>query len=224
MKVVIENVIFDKEVGSRLLKLKHETCPYPQLENEWDSIVPLSFKDIAKMKNLEERRIGIVCLGLDRLIKEVNPKLISSKTLKKKANYIDKDGNHIKKTYEDTYELYEVSGEQFSEGLDSWRTASNSHYVKCKDTSTDREYLIWVDIREVSRTNGGSGWSVEAKDVNPIQCIAWTIQTNVKEGNIEKIIRQGDCVLVKPINPNDLLDNPRHLTEKEYKKLLVAES
>ena len=224
MKFVIDNVIFEKEVGLGLLKLKHETCPYEQLENEWGSIVPLSFKDIAKMKNLEERRIGILCLGLDRLVNEVKPKLISSKTLNKKANYIDKEGKHVTKSYKDTYELYEVSGEQFSGGLDKWRTASNSHYVKCKDTSTDREYLIWVDIREVNRTNGGNGWSVEAKDVNPIQCIAWTIQTNVPKGNIEKIIRQGDCVLVKPIDELNLLDNPRHLTEEEYKKLLVAES
>ena len=224
MKIVIDNVIFEKEVGLGLLKLKHETCPYEQLENEWDSIVPLSFKDIAKIKNLEERRIGILCLGLDRLVKEVKPKLISSKTLNKKANYIDKEGKHVTKSYKDTYELYEVSGEHFSEGLDSWRTASNSHYVKCKDTSTDREYLIWVDIRSVKHANGDWGWNVEAKDVNPIECIAWTIQTNVPKGNIEKIIRQGDCVLVKPIDELNLLDNPRHLTEEEYKKLLVAES
>ena len=84
MKIVIENVKFGYDEGCKLLKLKHETCPYPQLEEIWNDIVPLSFKEIAKFENLEQRRIGIVCLGLDRLVNEVNPILISKKTLRKK--------------------------------------------------------------------------------------------------------------------------------------------
>jgi hypothetical protein len=32
MKIVIENVKFGYDEGCKLLKLKHETCPYPQLE------------------------------------------------------------------------------------------------------------------------------------------------------------------------------------------------
>jgi hypothetical protein len=206
------------------LKLKHETPPFEEVKDIWDSIKPLSFVDIAKLKNLEERRIGILYLGLDRIVKEVNPTLISKRTLEKTTNFFDKDGNHITKTINDTYELFEVSGEVFSQGLDNWRRVQNSYYVKCKDTSTDREYLIWVDLRSVAETNGLNRWSVNVEEMTPIQCIAWTIQTNVPKGNIEKIIRQGDCVLVKPKNPNDLLSEARHLTEEEYIELLVAES
>jgi hypothetical protein len=224
MKIVIENQKFDFEVGCGLLKLKHETPPFEEVKDIWDSIKPLSFVDIAKLKNLEERRIGILYLGLDRIVKEVNPTLISKRTLEKTTNFFDKDGNHITKTINDTYELFEVSGEVFSQGLDNWRRVQNSYYVKCKDTSTDREYLIWVDLRSVAETNGLSRWSVNVEEMTPIQCIAWTIQTNVPKGNIEKIIRQGDCVLVKPKNPNDLLSEARHLTEEEYIELLVAES
>lgn len=224
MKIVIENQKFDFEVGCGLLKLKHETPPFEEVKDIWDSIKPLSFVDIAKLKNLEERRIGILFLGLDRIVKEVNPTLISKRTLEKTTNFFDKDGNHITKTINDTYELFEVSGEVFSQGLDNWRRVQNSYYVKCKDTSTDREYLIWVDLRSVAETNGLSRWSVNVEEMTPIQCIAWTIQTNVPKGNIEKIIRQGDCVLVKPKNPNDLLSEARHLTEEEYIELLVAES
>jgi hypothetical protein len=224
MKIVIENQKFDFEVGCGLLKLKHETPPFEEVKDIWDSIKPLSFVDIAKLKNLEERRIGILYLGLDRIVKEVNPTLISKRTLEKTTNFFDKDGNHITKTINDTYELFEVSGEVFSQGLDNWRRVQNSYYVKCKDTSTDREYLIWVDLRSVAETNGLNRWSVNVEEMTPIQCIAWTIQTNVPKGNIEKIIRQGDCVLVKPKNPNDLLSEARHLTEEEYIELLVAES
>ena len=68
-------------------------------------------------------------------------------------------------------------------------------------------------------------WEFDKSKVNAIQCIAWTIQTNIAEGNIEKIIRQGDCILIKPKNMRSVgLVNDRHLTEKEYKELLVAES
>ena len=130
------------------------------------------------------------------------------------------------KNFKDTYELYEVSGEYFNEGMkNSWQKMENSYFVKCKDTSTDRDYLIWVDLRSVGMTNGQDSWNFKVGEVNAIQAIAWTIQTTVKEGNIEKMIRQGDCVLIKPIDAKDeMLPTPRHLTEKEYLTLLVAES
>jgi hypothetical protein len=46
----------------------------------------------------------------------------------------------------------------------------------------------------------------------------------VPQGKIAKIIRQGDCILIKPKGKYEPLSTPRHLTEKEYKTLLVAES
>jgi hypothetical protein len=96
--------------------------------------------------------------------------------------------------------------------------------VKCKDTSTDREYFIWVDLNSVYRTNNENSWNFEKTKVNAIQCVAWTIQTDIEEGNIEKIIRQGDCILIKPKSLTKGSGRVRHLTEKEYKELLVAES
>ena len=61
------------------------------------------------------------------------------------------------------------------------------------------------------------------KKINATQAIAWTIQTDVAEGGIEKIVRQGDCVFIKK-NENATNCIVRHLTEKEYLKLLTAES
>jgi hypothetical protein len=90
--------------------------------------------------------------------------------------------------------------------------------------------MIWVDLSSVARTNfaekGYFYFSEEMKEkINAIQCIAWTIQTNVSMGNIKEILRQGDCVFVKPKDSNQpMLNEVRHLTEKEYRKLLVAES
>lgn len=231
MKIIIENLQFPYDLGCRLLKLKHnEECPFKELEDIWADIQPLTFRDISKLENLEQRRVGIVCLGLDRLVKEVSPTLINKKTIKKQTTWVDEKGELVTKKFNDTYELYRVDKEYFNEGLTDWRKADDVYYVKCKDTSTDREYMIWVDVHSVYQNNckDDDRWNFEVEKVNAIQCIAWTIQTNIPRGNIEKIIRQGDCVLLKPKDMNwvggKVLPSVRHLTEKEYKELLVAES
>lgn len=226
MKIVIENTKFGFDIGCRLLKLKYEDCPFPKLEDIWGDIQPLTFKEIAEMENLEHRRVGMLCLGLERLIKQVNPTLVSSKTLKKTTTYINREGEVVTENFKDTYELYQVEGEKL--GMSRWgRAAENCYFVKFKDTSTDREYMCWIDPTSVLRANSNNRWVSfdNPKEINPIQCIAWTFQTNVAEGNIKEIVRQGDCILIKPKDSKKpLLDTPRHLTEKEYLTLLVAES
>jgi len=224
MQIIINNQKFPYDMGCRLLKLKHEDCPMEQLEDIWNDIVPFTFKEIAKLPNLEQRRVSILCLGLERLTSEVQPKLLSKKTLKKSTTWVDVNGNLVTTKFNDTYEFYEVSGEYFNEGLEGWNKMENAYFVKLKDTSTDRTYFIWVEPKSVYSTNNENRWEFLIGKVNAIQCIAWTIQTNVPQGSIEKIIRQGDCILIKPNGKYKPLDSARHLTEKEYKTLLVAES
>lgn len=227
MKIVIENTKFDFDKGCRLLKLKYENCPFPKLEDIWGEIQPLTFREIAEMENLEERRVGILCLGLERLIKQVEPELVSSKTIKKTTNYINRKGELVTENFSDTYELHKVKEEKFGDTKNSWQKMNDCYFVKFKDTSTDRDYMCWIDPTSVLRANTGGKWVSfnDPKEINPIQCIAWTFQTNVPEGNIKEIVRQGDCILIKPKDSNEpLLDTPRHLTEKEYLTLLVAES
>jgi len=224
-EIVIDNQKFDFNTGVRLLKLKHTECPFEQLSDFWDEIVPLTFKDIAQFENLEKRRIGINYLGLERLIESVKPTLVESKTLKKSTSWIDANGELVEHEYDDTYELYSVSKDYFNEGITGWnKMREDVYYVKCKDTSTDREYLIWVDADSVNLTNGGSRWDTSNEHLNAINAIAWTIQVDVAKGDIDKIIRQGDCILVKPKPDAEMLGSPRHLTGEEYLSLIVAES
>ena len=224
MHIIINNQKFPYDMGCRLLKLKHKDSPMAELEDIWNDIVPLTFKEIAKLPNLEQRRVGILCLGLERLASEVQPKLLSKKTLKKSTTWVDVNGELVTTKFNDTYELYEVSGEYFNEGLQGWNKMANAYFIKLKDTSTDRNYFIWIEPQSVYRTNNENLWEYDIKKINAIQCIAWTIQTNVPQGSVEKIIRQGDCVLIKPNGKYKPLGSARHLTEKEYKELLVAES
>lgn len=225
-KIVIDNVEFDFDNGCRLLKLKNgDECPFPQLEDFWNDIEPLTFKEIAQFENLEKRRIGINHLGLERLIESVKPTLVDTKTIKKTTSWVNEKGEFETFDFDDTYELYKVSKDYFNEGLDGWSGMRNDvYYVRCKDTSTDREYLIWVNIANVLRTNGKSSWGWNDEDLCAIESIAWTIQVDVKEGDIESILRQGDCILVKPKEGAEILNQARHLNKDEYLNLLVAES
>ncbi len=227
MKIVIENTRFDFNLGCRLLKLKHDKAPFKEVEDVWDDIKPLTFREIAEMENLEHRRIGMLCLGIERLISQVSPILVDSQTVRKQKNFIEPNGNNVNESFDDTYELYRVAGSSFG-STDRGRDMEDCYFVKVKDTSTDRNYLIWVEPRSVFETNRKEEyayWNGDDSQINAIQAIAWTMQTDVEVGNIEKIIRQGDCVLVKPIDPSKQpLKRPRHLTENEYRTLLVAES
>lgn len=226
-KIIIDTRKFDFNIGCRILKLKYNDCPFPELEGIWDDIEPLTFQEISQMDNIEDRRIGIKCLGIDRLVKEIKPKLVDRSIIKKETTWVDKDGELISKKFDDVYELYEVMGEDLFSGTIggmSWMKSQKYHYVKCKDTSTDREYLIWVDFDNVARTNSIKWDKLEKNGINAIQAVAWTITTNVPEGKIETIIRQGDCILIKPKPRTEFSDQQRHLTEKEYRTLLVCES
>ena len=41
---------------------------------------------------------------------------------------------------------------------------------------------------------------------------------------MNKIVRQGDCIMIKPKKNTEFLRGYRHLTEKEYRKYLILES
>tara|TARA_R110000868_G_scaffold400243_1_gene674496 strand:+ start:85 stop:768 length:684 start_codon:yes stop_codon:yes gene_type:complete len=227
MKIVLENFKFDFDRGCKLLKLKHKECPFPNtyIAEIWNDIIPATFSEIAKYENVEERRVGILCLGLERLVSEVKPKLVDKQTLKKTTSWINSKGELETISFTDTYKLFKVEGKYFNEGIkNDWNKVSDCYYVQFKDTSTDREYMLWVDVNSVYRANNENRWDFSIDKINAIDCIAWTIQTDIAEGNIEKIVRQGDCIMIKPLKPKKDKTSVRHLTSEEYKTLLVAES
>jgi hypothetical protein len=230
MEIIIDNLAFPYDIGCRLIKTKYAECPFDELLDVWDDIAPITFKEIAEhLKNIEQRRVAINCLGIARLVKEVKPKLINKQTINKTTAWVNDDGTLETRKFNDTYELYQVSAKSLGiENNNTWSVARNYfHYIRCKDTSTYREYLLWVDASSVYRVNSDERWFTSGENygskINAIQAIAWTIQTDIEEGGIEEIVRQGDCILIKE-KKDAKRGVERHLTEKEYRKLLVAES
>jgi hypothetical protein len=228
MKIIIDNVEFPFDEGCRILKLKHKDSPFEDLNDFWDDIVPMKFVDVAKLENLEQRRIGINYLGIDEIVKQVNPIEVDRKAIFKTTTWINEKGVKEEIEFKDVYELYKVKeADLLGDDRRYWGDKYH-HFVKFKDTSTDREYMIWVDLAEVNKVNGKSTFESSSNfydDASAIDAIAWTITTNVPSGQIEKIVRQGDCILVKPKSSHYLNDlQPRHLKGEEYLELLKLES
>jgi len=226
MKIILENTQFDYDNGVKILKLKGGDSPFEALNDIWNDIVPMTFKEIAQLTNVEQRRIAINYMGIDKLVSQVKPKLLDRQVIDKTTTWITENGEVETLNFKDTYELYEVKREVLL-GDKAFNALNEFYYVKFKDTSTDREYMIWVDIRSVCNTNEINMWRDDwVKKVTATQCIAWTIMTNVPKGNIEKIVRQGDCIMIKPKDKSisNVNNAQRHLTEEEYLSLLELES
>ena len=236
MEIIINNLQFDFNIGCKILKLKYDECPVHMekiIGDMWDDIEPITFREVAEnIKNIEQRRVAFGAMGIDRIVKQVKPILVKKDIIKKETTWINKDGKLETVEFDDTYCLYRVKASVLfgDDGRTGWGSPKDVCYVKFKDTSTDREYFIWVDAESVYKTNGGRNqdWFSSNEDyiskITPIQAIAWTIQTDVEEGNIKKIVRQGDCILIKRKDNSNPHSQRRHLTEQEYRKFLVLES
>jgi hypothetical protein len=233
MKIIIQNQTFSYDTGCALLKMKYGDTPFPGLEDIWDDIQPMTFKDILSrgdIQNVEQRRVAINCLGTEKFLQEVKSEIISSEFINKTTIWVNSKGESETKEFVDRYELHMISQRYWS--IDG--EGEDLYFVKCKDTSTDREYMLWIDPRSVCQTNniwlGGFYDAVKDKKITAIDCIAWTIQVPVSVDKIEKIIRQGDCVLVKAKGRHKLNRDSdgdvlwRSLTGKEYIQYLSAES
>jgi hypothetical protein len=135
------------------------------------------------------------------------------------------------------YELYAVRWTDLYTDTPHQKVSSlnkrRNHFVKFRDTSIQKEYMIWLNIVDVYRTNNQDFPSDDIakvslrkleKLINPIQAIAWTITTDIATGGIVKILRQGDCILIQQKPDAIKLNIPRHLTEAEYLDLMSAES
>ena len=209
-KIVIDGIEFPADLGIRVWKMKGLQ---PIAGTDWGSVKPLSFAEVAALPNMTHRQ---VIMRYSEINKAEYGALVSKVILDKTTTWVDRDGSLKTHEFKDTYELFRLLDEDKQVmGLFS---GSDLGFVAFKDTSTDREYLIWVDMQSVKSVNG-------TDDIDAIHAIAWTIQTDVPHGMIEEIVRQGDCVLVKPVpefNESDAI--PRHITKAEYVGLLRIES
>lgn len=235
-KIVVDRYKFDFDLGLKILKAKYkdinvfkEKCYISKpllkrITDEWDGVKNITVNEALGLENIEARRICFRHIGVDNVFKELEPELMDKQVLNKNTKVNDKGDLEA---FEDTYELYKVKGDKVLQGVaDNFRRGGVDFFIlRCKCTSSDREYLIYIqDIwGENGRARAGANVAV-GKKPDAIEAVAWTIQVEVEEKDIDYIIRQGDCIIVKTNKENYKKCAQRHISKKEYLEKVKFES
>lgn len=231
--IAVDQQKFDFQLGLKVLVAKFKTyeafastayvspASAELIKDSWDKAGDVTVMEALSIPNLEARRVCFRYIGVDKIFKELGPELVDSQTIKKKTR-VNKQGEL--EEFEDTYELYKVDGQKLTAGVQGGRTVQDFYILKMKCTSTDREYMIYIqDIWTVRRWGLSTGDTSSDRKPDAIEAVAWTIQVEVPETHIEKIIRAGDCIMVKA-KDGYAKCSMRHISKKEYLEKLVAES
>ena len=193
----------------------------------WPLIEPVSIQDALIQENTEDRRVYFDAIGIEKLFKSLDPKLLDKQTIKKSRTRWDEEFKEYTHEFEDIYELYEIEATKMFK-TDRWGNAptQNIYAVRCWCTTTNREYWLYVP-REAAL---GSRWwaSAEEKEQpDAIRAIAWTVRVDVPEENVEKIYRQGDIIVAKmkdSAKATETTFNPYHLSKEQYLSLMYSET
>lgn len=197
------------------------------VEECWNRIEPFTVEDALKIANTEERRTYFDAIGIEKLFKGLEPKLLDKQVIKKSRTRWDDEFNEYTHEFEDVYELYEIDGRKLYD-KDRWGNDPRPIYaVRCWCTTTNREYWLYVP-REAAV--GQQWWSRdegnEAK-ADAIRAIAWTVRIDVPEMYVEKIYRQGDIIVAKIKDKGKATQStltPYHLSKEQYLSLMYSET
>jgi hypothetical protein len=192
----------------------------------WNKIIPVTVEEALKITNTEERRVYFDAIGIEKLFKSLDPKLLDKQTIKKKRVRWDDELNEYDYDFEDVYELYEIEGEKLFTKQNEWSRLDPVFAVRCWCTTTNREYWLYVP-REAAL--GNTWWNRDEDGATPdaIRAIAWTVRIDVPEENVEKIYRQGDIIVAKIKNKciaTESTISPYHLTKENYLSLMYSET
>jgi len=194
----------------------------------WDSVVPVTVEEALQLENTEERRTYFDAIGIEKLFKSLDPKLLDKQTIKKSRTRWDDEFKEYTHEFEDIYELYEIEATKMFK-TDRWGNPPTQHIyaVRCWCTTTNREYWLYVP-REAAL--GRQWWSSdEARENKPdaIRAIAWTVRVDVPEENVERIYRQGDIIVAKiktSAKATETTMSPYHLSKEQYLSLMYSET
>ena len=192
----------------------------------WPLIETVSIQDALIQENTEDRRVYFDAIGIQKLFKSLDPKLLDKQTIKKKRTRWDDEFNEYTHEFEDVYELYEIAASKMFTA-DRWGNEPRDHIyaVRCWCTTTNREYWLYVPRWAAL---GDHWWSNDHESrADAIRAIAWTCRLDVPIGHVERIYRQGDIIVAKvkdEITPDTLSALPYHLSKEDYLQLMYSET
>jgi hypothetical protein len=191
----------------------------------WPLIETVTVQDALIQDNTEDRRVYFDAIGIEKLFKSLDPKLLDKQTIKKSRTRWDDEFNEYTHEFEDVYELYEIEGAKMF-NKDRWGNEPRDHIyaVRCWCTTTNREYWLyvprWAALYE-------QWWNPQDNKPDAVRAIAWTVRLDVPIGHVEKIYRQGDIIVAKI--KNDFSSDtesalPYHLSKEDYLQLMYSET
>ncbi len=195
------------------------------VQEVWNKVEPVTVEEALKLANAEERRTYFDCIGIEKLFKSLDPKLLDRQVIKKSRTRWDDEFKEYTYEFEDVYELYKIDGTKLYD-KDRWGNEPAPVYaVRCWCTTTNREYWLYVPVQAAL---GDRWWSsrVENKEEpDAIRAIAWTIRVDVPEAAIERIYRQGDIIVVKiKDDAKDTSTFEYHISKDTYLSKMYSET
>jgi hypothetical protein len=194
----------------------------------WPLIETVTIQDALIQENTEDRRVYFDAIGIEKLFKSLDPKLLDKQTIKKSRTRWDDEFNEYTHEFEDVYELYEIQATKMFTA-DRWGNEPRDHIyaVRCWCTTTNREYWLYVPRWAAL----GEQWWASSEDerakADAIRAIAWTVRIDVKPEDVEKIYRQGDIIVAKMKDSAKLTQStfsPYHLDKEQYLQLMYSET
>ena len=239
MVVYIEGEPYEFEFGCRILKTRFGLQPFQGLEENWDSIPPITMEDLVNSYYTpKERRKIVEYVGPEFIEWHRLQGKINSETIKKRHRYLDQDQNMVEFTYEDTIQLFRIDGEklfqhpkppkndQDIEKYDRWLyNYENKYqwinddlfYVKYKEPMTGKDLYRWVDMESLLKPS--------VFDITAIDALASTYKVPVKINEVSEVIKMGQLTLYK-WNENSKYEwwISRKLRSNEYINGIIHES
>jgi len=195
----------------------------------WPLIEPVTIQDALIQDNTEDRRVYFDAIGIEKLFKSLDPKLLDRQVLKKKRTRWDDEFKEYTHEFEDVYELYEIPAtKMFTK--DRWGNEPRDHIyaVRCWCTTTNREYWLYVPRWAALGENWWAGnLNDERAKADAIRAIAWTVRLDVPIGFVDRIYRQGDIIVAKikaEISSDTTSALPYHLSKEHYLELMYSET
>lgn len=183
----------------------------------WDNIEPVTVQGALQEKNMEKRRVMFDCIGVSRLFKELEPNLLDRQVLNKVRTRWNENNEPYEHQFEDTYELYRLDGNKLFTVKERWSEPNPVYAVRCRCTTTNREY--WIYVPEQAALGG----RMSSADVKPdaVRSIAWTIRLNISKP--KRIFRQGDIIIAEESDESEEVPF-YHLSKEDYLFLMFSET
>jgi len=188
------------------------------MEGNWENIIPITVQEAFQEQNMERRRVMFDCIGVARLFQKLEPELLDRQTIGKKRTRWNEHNEPYEHDFQDSYELYRISGQKLFVFETFQRKPDAVYAVRCWCTTTGREY--WIYVPEEIAT-GKTRWSSAEEKPDAIRAIAWTIRLDLSHP--KRIYRQGDIIIAEETEDSKTVA-PYHLTKEQYLELMFSES